>query len=644
MQKVSKWDSRATAFSHAFTQWRRDLRAPSVNVFRSGLRQDELRRKARRYRGFLQRVRRGWRRPLDTRLHWDLLYAQVCGRIESCALYYLFTGDRAALKPALAVLPLLEKRPERCFTHSACLAYGMEVDQSTAAVIHALATMRACFGELLDPPTDRRLVALAVPRCLEPGLDTLRQRKAWWTTCRMNWRSHLTGSLGLGAMVFADVFPAYQELIRHGIEGALVVFGEGDREGGWNEGPSYAEFGIFCGLEFGLFLKRFTSGKVNLLAHPYARKTSDFHFAMMPAPGRFWNWADCSKGAAASLRVTLLAREYRNRAWQDIALQGGATSFWQLYFLDPDLTPAAPTGYPLTKVYPDLQAAVCRTGFGAGDNYVGLKGGSPNISHNHMDTGSLVIYSGRYELLAELDPWPYAEGRGKRGGFFDRRGPRWNYDGCDGIGHNLVTISDSYPRNNPQGVARLKLLAREAERDIFTVDSTPFYRPRARLVRRYFVFLRPDVVLLIDHVEAPRPVRARAMFHYLDRARRGEDHFEISTGPARLLGRFLHPTAREDNIIVGLDDRLTTYLPTHGRAQLSNRYVYVENLQRARRIVLVTALQFGRAPLRPAAFRLRGNPDLSRPFKIEVLRRRSLTTVAVDLARKKIGCVRRKES
>ena len=636
MRTVGEKDHRAGTYKNAFEQWRMNSGAPYVNVFRSGLTADEFRRKGRHYRTVLERVRRDWHRPFDTQLHWDILYAQVCQRIEDSAFYYLFTGNPVALQPALAALPLLEKCPLRCFTHSACLAAGMEVDQSTAQVIHSLSIMRACFGKLIDPQTDRRLVSLAVKRCLEPGLDALRERKYWWTTCRMNWRSHMTGSLGLGAMVFADVFPDYHELVRHGIEGMVTLFEEGDREGGWNEGPGYAEFGIFCCVEFGLFLKRFTSGKVNLLRHPYARKTSDFSLDMEPAPGRAWNWADGFKRTAPSLRVTILAREYQNSIWQGIALRHGVTSVLQLYFLDQDLTATAPEGRPETKVYPDIHVAVCRTGFGANDSYVGVKGGAVDIPHTHMDFGSLVIFMGQHELLAESDCWPYAEGQGKRFGFFERDCERWEYDGCGAIGHNLLMVSDTYPRYRRGGLARLKLMATVGDHDIIMVDSSDFYRPEARVVRRYIAFLRPDIVLLVDHVEAPKRIRARALFHYLDRARMEEDHFEITKGPARLLGRFLHPTAHEDNIIVGTDDRLITYLPTHGRAQRRNRYVYLENMQRAKRVVFVTALQLGRAPVTPAAFTLCGNPDTDNRFQIKVLRKNRRIRVSFDLDRKTV--------
>jgi hypothetical protein len=200
--------------------------------------------------------------------------------MTGAALYYLFTGDRKALGWAREALDALDafERPHFCYI---TLVGRVDIDLQTASVTRALAAMRACFAGALDPETARRLDRIAVKRCLGPALEALRTRKYWWTECRHNWRSVMAGSFAMGGMAFADAFRDWRELIEYGLEGVLVVLEEGDRAGGWQEGPGYWEYGIGHCAEFASALKRFTGGRVDLFRHPYLKRAGDFR----PAPG-----------------------------------------------------------------------------------------------------------------------------------------------------------------------------------------------------------------------------------------------------------------------------------------------------------------------------------------------------------------------
>lgn len=601
------------------------------DIFTDSLSPSEIRRKASRYRNVLDECAKSAREKISPDLDWDHACHPVSAKMFNASLHYLFTGDRRALSWCKDALGRLERCKRKYFCYSTCIG-RTDVDLRTASVTLALAAMKGCFTGILDDDTLRRMTRLAVKRCLRPGLQGLRESKYFWTVRRINWRSVMCGSLGIGAMAFADDFADYPELLEYGIEGVLAVMEEGDRAGGWSEGPGYWEYGISHCAQFAWFLRVFTAGKVNLFRHSYLKKTGDFRAYMTVKPGRVWNWSDGRKQIARSLNLAILARVYGNGLHQEILRREQPYSISQLFYLDMDLKPGRLSQYPLSKIFPDLGIVVLRTGFGGKDIYVGLKGGNTggDIGHPHVDPGSLVIHAEGRELLAEMDHWQYAQGKGKAGGFFDSELFRWDYDGNSARGHNLVEIEGQYPKFCDPGRSRILRADLGNEREVVVIDSTSFYRPLANRVRRYLIFLRPDVVVLVDEIRSRRPIRARVLYHYLDRAETGADWFSFTSGQAQLAGSSVYPSVA-DNVIVGMEKRRSSYHTEHDPVECLNQYVYVENLHRSRRLVFVGALHFGRKPRRRVACSLTGDPGVDSVFHVKLRKGRKKFRIKIDL-------------
>ncbi len=633
------------AFFKAFDRWERS--GPPPNIFRDVLSPEEIRIKADRYPAVLKAEYDLMMKPLDPKEDWDSRCAKVFHKAQRAALYYLFTGDRRAIPPALEALTAFETCPRPYWTFSSCIGV-LDMDLRTAEVALCLAMMKSCFGEALDAGVRRRMADLMVNRCLKPGLAAERAKTYPWMKNKANWRIILPGTFAVGAMAFAEECPDYREFLEYAIEAMLVCLGTGDPAGGWNEGPGYWDYGLGYAVLFARTLNIFTGGAVDLFKHPFLRKTGDFRMFMQTGKDEIWNWSDATKKVGPSITLLGLARAYQSPAYQWAALRQGVKSLNQLYLLDPALkAEAPPSGKPASRFFPGVGVAVWRGGFGPRDSYIGFQAGDiPHFNHHcQMDFGNLVIHAEGRELLAEEDKWSYPyEGRkdpkvkGAKPGYYDienKRWMRWDFDYVAALGHNLVTLEGQYPQ--PFVGARARFLRVESGRrhEAAVVDMTSVYKPLATRVRRYVVYLQPDVVLLVDEVRAVRPVRARVQFHPAGGVEWGGDRFAFTNGPALLQGTLLSP-AKNDHLIMGLDDRKTTYQPPPGLAERRLRYLYVENLCRKPRLVFVTALQFGKKGFRPAAFERQGAPMTAEAFTVSVQRGRRSTTVTFDLKQARV--------
>lgn len=637
-----QFTSSELSFFKAFDHWQ--LKDPTPDIFKDWMQPGEAPSKAAAHAPLLEKAKDEFSKKLDPAKDWDKLVFEVLARLQTASLYYLFTGDKAAIAPALEALELLEACKRPYWTFSSCIGV-LDMDLRTGELVRALALMKSAMGEALEPSVHRRLKTQVVDRILKPGLEAERNKTYPWMHSRANWRIILTGCFAEAAMVFHADCPFYRELIEYAIEGNLACLATGDAAGGWNEGPGYWDYGLQYAVSFTQSLKTFTSGKVDLFRHPFLKKTGDFYLLMHTKKDEIWNWSDASKKVGPSLTLAILARAYRNPAYQWMASAQGVKSLMQLHRLDSGLKPEAPpAGRPVSQFFPGLGILVWRGGFGARDSYIGVKAGDiPHFNHHcQMDFGSLVIHAEGRELLAEVDKWPYPyEGKkdpkvkGAQPGYYDipnKRWMRWDFDYVGATGHSMVTLEGGYPKPSIGAEARILSVRSGGDVETAVIDSTSVYKPLASRVRRFIVFLRPDVVLLVDEIRSREPVRARVQFQPGGRVERGGDRFSIVNGPAMLTGASLCPN-RADNLILGLDDRKTTYLPPGGLLEKQLRTLYIENLCRKPRLVFVTALQFGKKGFAPATYALDGAPLTDDAFRVIVKRERRTSRAAFNLAR-----------
>lgn len=262
----------------------------------------------------------------------------------------------------------------------------------------------------------------------------------------------------------------------------------------------------------------------------------------MPTVGHPDDCINLGDASVAALGVPLawIAREFRDGAAQAFTQHPHAfpptwSTSWGAIWFDPELPGRPATAEPLDS-HQALGIVLSRSGWGEADSVVSLRSGGPE-NHEHADRNSVIFKAHGERLLNDPLHAAYAT-----------TDPRWLLRLTEA--HTAVLIGgrghvyhDGHDGTNAS-VARAQLLDFRTGLGWMaaTSDAADAYRRAglpAQVVQRTVVFLKPDVLVLLDRVvlAAAHPVQARFQVHNEDgagRVRHDGDTFVIERPHATL--------------------------------------------------------------------------------------------------------------
>jgi hypothetical protein len=163
---------------------------------------------------------------------------------------------------------------------------------------------------------------------------------------------------------------------------------------------------------------------------------------------------------------------------------------------------------PPSRIFPERGSAVLRSGWGADSTVISLRVG-PWFNHEHHDEGSFQVAAYGQKLVDEAGYASY---------YTDPHYPDYF---TQAAGHNTVLIDgDPFSQTafNGRYWAAFQrphftgwLLA--SSFDYVAADLTSAYDGRLRSYRREFVFLKPDILVVCDHVLAAKAHRFSWLLH-----------------------------------------------------------------------------------------------------------------------------------
>ena len=430
-------------------------------------------------------------------------------RIAHLAFAWRVTGERRfadrAIAEARAVCAFSDWNPSHFL--------------DTAEMTLAVAIARDWLDGALSPEDKAEFVRAIVEKGLTTG-DGVTLQTGWWERVSHNWNQVCHGGLAAGAAAIREDFPELAERVLRRSRERLPLALKSYEGGNFPEGPLYWGYASdFTAIALAVLEREFADGAADLFAMDGIADQPDYLNAVTGPTGIFFSYSDCGyhgipkRGPYAA--SWYFARHYGRADAMipfelPLLLKGGAAGRLHpmlLLWMTDDWRTAKPRAKDLCHVFGGVNPiAVLRTGWGADDWYVGVKGGSPSVNHGHMDAGSFVLDAGGVRWAVDLNCEPYNRIEQMKTISLWKMGQessRWTLFRLGTAGHNTLMIDGA--QQLVKGCAGIVPAAHGADvAGAVSVDLTSLY-PAASRVTRGFALRGKGGLAVRDELEGLAP-------------------------------------------------------------------------------------------------------------------------------------------
>jgi hypothetical protein len=362
---------------------------------------------------------------------------------------------------------------------------------------------------------------------------------AGWSRKSGNWAFVCQGGAVLGALAVAGEDPATAEKVLKkavpALSEAIDVFSP---DGAWWEGPIYWGYATrYAAYAF--------SAMRTALGHDFElpdasgfSETGLFAIYISGPSGATFNYADAGDGVKDESQMFWLAERhaqpvyalYQRENYINGLLDSLAGKKRVLPVLEKNSRPyplnllwystAGDTrdleGLPLARVFraQDVEIGVLRSGWGADDAFLAVKGGVNGAGHAHLDLGSFVLDAHGYRWAMDLGKDEY-----QVPGYFDsenEKGRRWKINRVATRGHNTLLINGSNQKIG--AVASVSSIVDGKTSSELLVDMTDAYSEQGvqRAERHFTLDTREPGVsnaTIVDSIQSLEPVTIEWAMH-----------------------------------------------------------------------------------------------------------------------------------
>jgi hypothetical protein len=320
--------------------------------------------------------------------------------------------------------------------------------------------------------------------------------------------------LGEAAIAYYNEVPEAKKWLDY----ALTIFWSwypsyGDEDGGWAQGYSYWSSYVNRST---WWLDALRAGLgIDGTDKPFYRNVALFPMYVAPPGGSlvgFGDFAEAEPNARAAVPVSYFARMRQVPEWQWFAEAwgrgGGETGpigFIREARPDPPKVAARPpAGWPQSKWFRGAGWVSLHSSLmNPTDNVQVMMRAAPlgNISHSHADQNAIVLGAYGSPLLVNtgIRPWygsPFCK--------------EWYWTTK---AHNALEIDGQGQPKTASATGKFVVFQPGKEYDYVVGDATPAYGPNVERYRRHLVFLKPDVLVVMDEVKAKQPVSLKFWLH-----------------------------------------------------------------------------------------------------------------------------------
>jgi len=326
--------------------------------------------------------------------------------------------------------------------------------------------------------------------------------------------------LGEAAIAFYGEIPEAEKWLDY----ALTIFWGwypvyGDEDGGWAQGLSY--WTSYVNRSTWWFDALHAALGIDGTEKPFYQHVGDFPLYVAPPSGSlmgFGDFGEQSPDGNQAIPVAFFARMRQKPEWQWYARAWGRpllrkSQLWDSgpigYLrsarpLPPVPAAREPKDWPTAKWFRGAGWAVLHTNLtdGAQDVQVMFRSAPlGNISHSHSDQNAFLVGAYGVPLLVStgIRPWygsPFCEA--------------WYWTTK---AHNALEVDGEGQPKTREASGNVLVFRPGPNYDYVVGDATAAYAGRVKRYRRHLLFLKPDVLIVLDEVQANRPVPLKFWLH-----------------------------------------------------------------------------------------------------------------------------------
>lgn len=361
----------------------------------------------------------------------------------------------------------------------------------------------------LSQENRQKLQDAIIKKGLEPSLES---DKHWWTTESGNWNQVCNAGMTYGALAIYDENPELaQKIIRRSIESVKSAMQVYEPDGAFPEGYAYWGYGTTFNVYLLDGLAKAFKTDFGLLENKGFMKTASYLLNMVGPTGLNFNYSDGESKSMLNPAMFWFAEKLNNGSllFSEKSIMQNKENLWGrelpatlIWGADLDVKDMSMPKELVWSGQGTNPVAMMRSSWSSDAIYLGLKGGSPDNGHGHMDVGSFVMDALGERWAMDLGGQDYGALESKGIDLWNRKqqSERWNIFRLNNHSHNTLTFN-----NELQQVSGTAPIIQSTTDRAFlsaTVDLTSVYKDRAAKAWRGAAIVDQKFVVIKDEIES----------------------------------------------------------------------------------------------------------------------------------------------
>ena len=429
-------------------------------------------------------------------------------RVIHLSAAYRFTRERSYLQRAeqemLAAAAFSDWNP----------SHFLDVAEMTAA----LAIGYDWLYEELSQESRLIIRRAILEKGLEPSLEN-----TGWVQGQNNWNQVCNGGITLGALAIMEDKPDLAlKLVHRAINGVQVVMRHYQPDGAYPEGPGYWVYGTGYNVILLAALESALGTDFNLSKATGFARGAAYYLHVTGPTGRYFNYPDSGSKGGFVPTVFWFAKNYDqpSLAWHQHNLWKDALAHNKSALVRSRFAPLVlPWRETKREIPEDLSwrgrgsnsVAMFRSSWTDQDAiYLAVKGGTPGVSHGHMDVGSFVLDAQAVRWAVDLGPESYhkIESRGMNLWGRSQNAERWKIFRYNNLSHSTLVVDGQHQKVN--GNAPIVRFSGEKSFPHVVFDMSKVYQGQlARAFRGASLLPTGHVVIQDEFTALDRPTKVR---------------------------------------------------------------------------------------------------------------------------------------